>query len=241
MFDQVPSSYRRLKGQLRMIWKSVRLEGQADGTARKRGVRRTLPIAVASGVLAAAAVGMGVASASIPGPNGDITGCYSDHGGRLRVIDAQSRARCRRDEKQLTWSQTGPPGRTGRNHLYIVGFNKVSVGPSSTGVASLENVPAGTYLVSVTGQVNPNSDDSLFPVITCSLSPTTTSYAPDSLPLADPTVDGNLTVPIGAQGEAVLAISGSISFSCALRPNGPGPPPVTLEGVMTAIPVNGVN
>jgi hypothetical protein len=224
-----------------MIWQSERSETQANGTVQRRRARHILPIAVAGGVLAAAAVGMGVASASIPGPNGDITGCYSNHGGRLRVIDAQSGARCHRNEKQLTWSQTGPPGRAGGNHLYIAGFNNVSVGPSSTEVASLENVPAGTYLVSVTGQANPGGDGDTLSVISCSLSPTTTSYATDSQPLADPAIDGNMTMPIGARGEAVLAISGTISFSCALRPNPPGPPPATLEGVITAVPVNGAN
>ena len=224
-----------------MIWKSVRMRIQTGRTAQRRGVRSIVLIAVASGVLVATAVGMGVASASIPGPNGDITGCYSDHGGRLRVINAQSGTRCRRDEKQLTWDQTGPPGREGRNHLYIAGFNSVSVGASSTEVVSLENLPAGTYLVSVTGQANPGGDGSLLSVISCSLSPTTTSYATHSQPLADPVIDGNMTMPIGAQGEAVLTTSGTIGFSCALNPNGPDQPPASLDGVMTAIPVNEVN
>jgi hypothetical protein len=224
-----------------MIWNSVRMGIQTGGTAQRRGVRSIVLIAAASGVLVTTAVGIGVASASIPGPNGDITGCYSDHGGRLRVIDAQSGTRCRRDEKQLTWSQTGPPGRESKNHLYIAGFNNVPVGASSTEVASLDNVPAGAYLVSVTGQANPGDDADLLSVISCSLSPATTSYATNSQPLADPAIDGGMTMPIGAQGEAVLAISGNISFSCTLNPNGPDLPPATLDGVMTAIPVIGVN
>jgi hypothetical protein len=76
--------------------------------------RPTVLVVTAAVVLAAAAVG--IALASIPGPNGVIKGCYqraSDGvpAGTLRVID--SNANCESYENELTWAQEGPAGPQG--------------------------------------------------------------------------------------------------------------------------------
>lgn len=60
-------------------------------------------------VLAAATL----ASATIPGPDGTITGCYDSKLGTgvLRVIDASQQ--CLRSETRITWNQQGQPGAAG--------------------------------------------------------------------------------------------------------------------------------
>lgn len=48
---------------------------------------------------------------AIPGSDGVIHGCYRAKAGQLRVVKA--RARCRKGEKPLSWSQRGPQGANG--------------------------------------------------------------------------------------------------------------------------------
>ena len=55
----------------------------------------------------------GAADASIPGADGLITGCYSQATGSLRVINTQSVATCKSNERKLTWNQTGQQGPRG--------------------------------------------------------------------------------------------------------------------------------
>lgn len=55
----------------------------------------------------------GSASATIPGPDGVITGCYDPTSGQLRVIDAASGQSCLATEQPLTWLQSGPAGLQG--------------------------------------------------------------------------------------------------------------------------------
>lgn len=68
---------------------------------------------VAIGVIAAG----GVAYATIPGPDGAISGCYTktaglfDAKGTVRVVDSTSE--CRSSELALTWNQEGQPGQDG--------------------------------------------------------------------------------------------------------------------------------
>jgi hypothetical protein len=243
------------KDRYRLMRRSGKPEIAETGPVRRRVPIRMARVALAGGAAAAVALGVGPASASIPGPHGVISGCYSAQGGRLRVIDAQSGARCRRHERQLTWDQAGPQGvpgpqgkpgpqgPPGNGHLYIAGFSNVVVGASPTDVAVLDHVPAGTYLVSVNGQgtVAQNDTDNSTPLLTCSPTPSTTSYVPDSLPVADPPA-GDSTRSIGAQGDSVLTTAGTIIFSCqaAELSSDPSSYP-TLQGVITAIPVGGVN
>ena len=55
----------------------------------------------------------GSASATIPGPDGVISGCYDPTSGQLRVIDAASGQSCLATEQPLTWLQSGPTGLQG--------------------------------------------------------------------------------------------------------------------------------
>jgi hypothetical protein len=54
----------------------------------------------------------GVAVASIPGPSGVITACYSKSSGTLRVIDSKKTCSKKR-ERTLRWNQQGPRGLQG--------------------------------------------------------------------------------------------------------------------------------
>jgi Collagen triple helix repeat (20 copies) len=71
-----------------------------------------------AGVLALIA-GVGVASATIPGTDGVVHGCFQTQGsvlspkGSLRVIDPSTGTTCKSSEQPLNWNQTGPPGATG--------------------------------------------------------------------------------------------------------------------------------
>jgi hypothetical protein len=79
-------------------------------------MRRLIPATktvVLLAVVAAVAVGTGVATGAIPGGDGTITGCYKVKGGAVRVIDAESGATCSSDEVKLSWSQKGPAGPAG--------------------------------------------------------------------------------------------------------------------------------
>jgi len=79
-------------------------------------MRRLIPATktvVLVAVVAAIAVGTGVATGAIPGGDGTITGCYKVKGGAVRVIDAESGATCSSDEVKLSWSQKGPAGPAG--------------------------------------------------------------------------------------------------------------------------------
>src|SRR4051794_3345002 len=79
-------------------------------------MRRLIPATktvVLLAVVAAIAVGTGVAIGAIPGGDGTITGCYKVKGGAVRVLDAESGATCTTDEVKLSWSQKGPAGPAG--------------------------------------------------------------------------------------------------------------------------------
>ena len=105
-----------------------------------------------------------------------------------------------------------------------------SVGTPST-VGTLNNLPAGNYVVSVVGEGSAGTN--AMATLTCSISPTTQSYAPRELVL-----DG-LVKSITAAGGAVLTSPGQITFACSYS----GPPGsfVVLRGAMTAVRVGSLN
>jgi hypothetical protein len=78
-------------------------------------VKAPSPALVVAALALVVAVGGGAfAVAAIPAADGSIKACYKKSGkqkGTLRVID--SKARCARTEKTLTWSQNGSPGAAG--------------------------------------------------------------------------------------------------------------------------------
>ena len=67
--------------------------------------------AFALAALLVVAVGIGVASATIPSSGGKIFGCYAKNGGALRVVAAGQK--CKSGEQPLFWNQEGPAGPAG--------------------------------------------------------------------------------------------------------------------------------
>ena len=69
--------------------------------------------------VAAAGVGLavgasGIAYAAIPSdPGGEITGCYANRNGDVRIIDPQTGETCTKTETLIKWNQTGPAGPAG--------------------------------------------------------------------------------------------------------------------------------
>src|SRR4051794_34094047 len=74
----------------------------------RRWDRRVLLLAAAVAVLLAS---VGMATATIPGSGGLISGCYK-RTGVLRVVDSAA-ARCNATETPLSWNQSGPQGLAG--------------------------------------------------------------------------------------------------------------------------------
>ena len=71
---------------------------------------------VASGALVVLLASTAVSFAAIPGTDGVISACYnssSNPSGQLRVIDVQRGDKCAKNEKALTFNQTGPQGPVG--------------------------------------------------------------------------------------------------------------------------------
>ena len=69
---------------------------------------------IATGVVAAVALGTGLAFGAIPGAGGVIQGCYKANNGQLRLVDSASD--CRPSELSISWNQQGiqgPPGPPG--------------------------------------------------------------------------------------------------------------------------------
>src|SRR5262249_56706938 len=86
----------------------------ARSTTNRRWGRTTLvTVAAFLGILA---IGGSVALATIPGSGGAISACYntgSNPSGQLRVIDADAGVTCSKNEKVLSWNQTGSQGPQG--------------------------------------------------------------------------------------------------------------------------------
>jgi len=71
---------------------------------------------IATVVLVALLASVGVAYAAIPSADGVIHACYnasSNPSGSVRVIDTEAGAKCAKNEKPLSFNQTGPAGPQG--------------------------------------------------------------------------------------------------------------------------------
>ena len=79
-----------------------------------RVFRSRLFSACVASIVTALVVG-GIAYATIPGPNGVISGCYSNKTGALRVIDTSKTTCVAKTETQLEWNQKGATGANGSN------------------------------------------------------------------------------------------------------------------------------
>lgn len=118
-------------------------------------MKRVITVVLAT--LALLLVG-GVAYASIPGPNGVISGCRKNTDGSLRVID--STATCPSGYTALNWNQTGPAGLSG---VHVVtsaassssGFQDVSCPSGETALSVSFDQPGAGQVLSVTYVARP--------------------------------------------------------------------------------------
>lgn len=132
----------------------------------------------------------------------------------------------------LTGAQ-GPAGPAGPSHGYITTFPFIELTPPNapnTTIATL-SLPAGNYMVSVVGQGVAGTNATA--ELTCSISPSSSSYVPNSLPLT------GLDASITGAADVTLNSPGSVTFSCSYI--GPASSFVILRGAMTAVQVGGLN
>lgn len=106
------------------------------------------------------------AISSIPGGDGVIHSCYQSKGGGLRVVAAKKK--CSRGEHALSWNQVGRPGRQGNQGIQGVqgvpgpsnafevarDVGPMNIGTTPVTVATLANLPPGSYVVSAKTEVN---------------------------------------------------------------------------------------
>jgi hypothetical protein len=143
--------------------------------------------------LLALVLALGVAAtawAAIPDGDGAISSCYAKKGGKLRVV--KEGKKCKKTERPLTWSQTGPAGRAGapgaKGAAGAKGAKGDPGGPGAvyttfgfeplTGIDPVTlgelDLPAGRYLVVASGgSVNSETDAA---EVWCDLVSDTDSY-----------------------------------------------------------------
>jgi hypothetical protein len=206
------------------------------------------PIAVAAAA-AAVFLAAGVAYAAIPDGNGVIHGCYLKTNGRLRVIDTDNNTKPCESKKEipLSWSQSGPqgppgqpgqdgspgqqgpPGPSGTSHGYYdqkEGAAFISASP--TKVVSLDNLPAGSYVVTSTGSNFENGDNDWH---SCDLT--------SGGSLLDRVYASGDDIPYAMTVAFTLTSPGSVETDCLT--NGNTGNPFVFEATMTAIKVDALN
>jgi hypothetical protein len=107
--------------------------------------RKALVIPI--GALAALAVGVGFAVASIPDGSGVFHACYKKHNGQLRLVESASA--CRPSEGATSWSQTGPPGPPGTpGSSFLAGSSggRLSTGNNGPGCGGLIGIGSCTQV-----------------------------------------------------------------------------------------------
>jgi hypothetical protein len=103
-------------------------------------MRKTIMVAAAAA--ASLTVLGGVAVASIPGPDGVISGCRKNTTGDLRVVD--SAASCPIGYTALNWNQTGPQGPAGvSGYERVENFFPLTPGFTYSAVWSTVQCPSG--------------------------------------------------------------------------------------------------
>jgi hypothetical protein len=132
------------------------LKPNREAVMRGLSLLRRSPVLVVT-VAAVAIASAGIAVASIPDSSGVIHGCYntgSNPSGTLRVIDSDKGATCSKNEKPLTWNQTGPkgdkgdPGPPGPSEMFGASDSSAqNVLSSSETLLTGAAVPAGDYAI----------------------------------------------------------------------------------------------
>jgi hypothetical protein len=177
-------------------------------------------------VASIAVASAGIAAASIPDPNGVIHGCYgtgSNPTAALRVIDTDMGATCSKNEKSLTWDQTGPPGPKGdKGDPGPPGPSEVfgAGHPGGTDVlASAETtltataVPAGDYAISGKTQLTNNAFEGR--PVSCELVDTGgDTFDSSSVDLAATNGAGGDLTTIPVQAAVAIPSSTAVSLKC---------------------------
>jgi hypothetical protein len=131
----------------------------------------------------------------------------------------------------------GAQGPAGTSHGYIASISdRLTVPGTDTTVGSTVTLPAGTYLVTMSGDALAYTNATA--TLVCSIQDTTGSYyaGPNGIELS-----GQLST-IGGAAEVVLASAGSISVSCNYNGTSlSGSPNVLIDGAIIAMPVSAVN
>jgi hypothetical protein len=103
--------------------------------------KKTMLIVVA---VACAALGAGVATATIPDSGGTIHGCYKKTTGNLTLIDTGKGATCQASEAAVTWSQQGVQGLPGQQGVQGQQGSQGSAGPDGVDDYSIATGQATT-------------------------------------------------------------------------------------------------
>lgn len=86
------------------------------GVGRSGSRSGTLVLALLAAVALCAAVIVGAASGALVGKNGRVYACYKVKGKRKGAVRLVAKnAHCRKGEKKVSWSVTGPSGQSGEN------------------------------------------------------------------------------------------------------------------------------
>jgi hypothetical protein len=139
---------------------------------------RVLRILIPTTAAITAAVGVGVATGTIPDSGGVVHGCYQNHRGTLRVIDTRQGATCANSETALTWNQrgpAGPPGPPGPSRAYSTSAPSIPLtcgptGKNCSGTVTLSALPPGGYAVSGKAVADMPAGSQGFDHVTCTLS-----------------------------------------------------------------------
>ena len=102
---------------------------------------KTMLILVA---VACAALGAGVATATIPDASGTIHGCYKKTNGNLTLVDTDKGGTCQASEAAAGWSQTGVQGLPGPQGVQGQQGQQGSTGPDGVDDYSIVSAQATT-------------------------------------------------------------------------------------------------
>lgn len=108
----------------------------------------------------------GVAYASIPSPDGTISGCYNNANGSLKVIDTEAGASCSGNETALNWDQPEVPI---GDQLTLRVFDDMGPIPAQSFGTAFAQCPSGTVVVA--GGFSDNGWSSIYDVDISSSAP----------------------------------------------------------------------
>ncbi len=119
---------------------------------------------VMSTVAVFAAIGGGAfAVAALPGSNGEIAACYDKRGGNQGEVRLLVKGGCERSERQIAWSQEGPPGAPGTPGIPGEDATNLFAWIQDHGTALSSDVAYGSGVTAV-AEFNAAADDGAYTV-----------------------------------------------------------------------------